>query len=155
VRGGFHTSAAATAGNGNEAFLKQTFSSVKPGLARDFSVTGHRGAAETGSKRGGRRRLLENTALPSIIAYNFKPIHKGTLIGSADLLVTKRRFNFYGALWHRKGDREWIFLLAREWARADCKHGFSALGKFSTPGDARRFSTLAIEAIKRIAEVEP
>jgi protein gp37 len=88
---------------------------------------------------------------PPIIASNWRPIRRNTLIGSADLHVRKWRFTFYGALWHRKGEREWISLPAREWTGADGKRVFSALSKFSSHGDARRFSETAIEAIKRIA----
>lgn len=88
---------------------------------------------------------------PPIIASNWRPIRRNSLIGSADLYVRKWRFTFYGALWHRKGEREWISLPAREWTGTDGKRVFSALGKFSRHGDARRFSEPAIEAIKRIA----
>ena len=50
-------------------------------------------------------------------------------------------------LWHRKGDQEWVSLPARQWIGTDGKPVFTALGKFSSHGDARRFSEAAIEAI--------
>jgi hypothetical protein len=90
-------------------------------------------------------------ALPPIVASNWKPINKNTLVGSADIYVTRWRFRFYGVLWHRKGDQEWISLPAKEWTGADGKRVFTALGKFENHGDQRRFSEAAIVAIKQIA----
>jgi hypothetical protein len=93
---------------------------------------------------------INNAPVP-IVATNFRRIGKNTLVGSADLHVSKWRFTFYGALWHRKGDQEWISLPAREWTGQDGKRVFAALGKFSSQGDARHFSEAAVEAIKLIA----
>jgi len=94
--------------------------------------------------------MSENAALPPIEARNFRRIGRGTLVGSADLYVRKWRFWFYGALWHRKGDREWISFPAREWVDRDGERNFFALGKFETHGDAVRFSAAAIAAIKQL-----
>ena len=52
---------------------------------------------------------------------------------------------------HRKGEHDWIALPAREWTDAEGKRVFTVLGKFSSHGDARRFSEAAIAAIKLIA----
>jgi hypothetical protein len=86
-----------------------------------------------------------------IVASNFKPIVKRTLIGSADLFVSKWRFTFVGCLWHRKGEFEWISLPAKEWTGPDGKKIYTALGKFSSHDDTRCFSEAAIAAIKLIA----
>jgi hypothetical protein len=86
-----------------------------------------------------------------IVASNFKTIGKGTLVGSADLFVTKWRFTFFGCLWHRKGEQEWISLPAKEWTNLDGKKIYTALGRFSSHDDTRRFSEAAIAAIKLIA----
>jgi hypothetical protein len=56
---------------------------------------------------------------------------------------------------HRKGEHDWIGLPAREWTDAEGKRVFTVLGKFSSHGDARRFSEAAIAAIKLIAEERP
>jgi hypothetical protein len=85
-------------------------------------------------------------APPLIVATNFRRSGKGTLV-----YVTKWRFHFYGTLWHRKGDQEWISLAAREWTGPDGKRVFSVLGKF----DTHRFSEAAIAAIRRIAGDAP
>jgi hypothetical protein len=98
---------------------------------------------------------IPSTPLPSIVASNYKAIGKNTLIGSADLYVTKWRFHFYGALWHRKGEREWISLPAREWTDKDGKRAFSALGQFENHGDQARFNEAAIAAIRLIAGGAP
>jgi hypothetical protein len=100
-------------------------------------------------------RPPQTTAVPPIVASNYRPIGKGTLVGSANLYVTKWRFHFYGVLLHRKGDSEWIAFPAREWTAQDGKRVFSALGKFETHGDARRFSEMAIAAIRRVAGDAP
>ena len=86
-----------------------------------------------------------------IVASNFKPIGKKTLVGSADLFVSKWRFTFVGCLWHRNGEFEWISLPAKEWTGPDGKKIYTALGKFSSHDDTRRFSEAAIAAIKLIA----
>jgi hypothetical protein len=86
----------------------------------------------------------------SIVASNYKPIGKKTLVGSADIYVTQWRFWFYGVLWHRKGELEWISLPAREWTDKGGKRAFSALGKFDNHGDQIRFNQSAVAAIKRI-----
>jgi hypothetical protein len=87
----------------------------------------------------------------AIMASNWRPIRRNTLIGSTDLYVRKWRFTFYGAPWHRKGEREWISLPAKEWTGPD----YTALGKFSSHDDTRRFSEAAIAAIKLIGTTEP
>ena len=87
-----------------------------------------------------------------IVASNFKPIGKKTLVGSADLFVSKWHFTFFGCLWHRKGELEWISLPAKEWTGPDGKKIYTALGKFSSHDDTRRFSEAAIAAIKLIGD---
>ena len=77
------------------------------------------------------------------------------MVGSADLFVSKWRFTFFGCLWHRKGEQEWISLPAREWTDAEGKRVFTALGKSSSQEDTRRFSAAAIAAIKLIAGEMP
>ena len=86
-----------------------------------------------------------------IVASNFKPIGKRTLVGSADLFVSKWHFTIFGCLSHRKGEFEWISLPAKEWIGPDGKKIYTALGKFSSHDDTRRLSEAAIAAIKLIA----
>jgi len=98
---------------------------------------------------------LSPGAPPPIVASNWRPVGKNTLVGAADLTVTKWRFTFRGCLWHRKGEREWISFPAKEWTDKDGNRKFSSLGEFVSHGDARRFSELAIAAIKQIAGGAP
>jgi hypothetical protein len=105
------------------------------------------------SPEGGAGEHL--AAPPPIVATTYRPIGKGTLIGSVDLYVTKWRYQFYGALWHRKGEREWVSFPAREWTDPNGERKFSPLGKFRNHGDARRFSEAAIAAIRLIAGGAP
>src|SRR5215472_11591852 len=88
---------------------------------------------------------------PSIFTSNYCPIDESTLVQSADLYAPKRCFTFYGALWHRKGDQEWLAYSAHEWTDNDGNRQFTAQGRFSSHGDQRRFSEAAIAAIKLAA----
>jgi hypothetical protein len=88
---------------------------------------------------------------PPIVASNWRTIGKGTLVGSADLTVSKWRFRFRECLWHRKGNDEWISFPRREWTDQDGKRKFADLGEFVNHGDKRRFSEAAIAAIRLIA----
>jgi hypothetical protein len=97
----------------------------------------------------------QTSVLPPIIASNYRPIGKGTLVGSVDLYVTKWRFHFYGALWHKEGKSQWISFPARQWHDDSGKTHYVALGKFDAHDDARRFSEAAIAAIRLIAGDAP
>jgi hypothetical protein len=96
------------------------------------------------------------TYAPPIIASNWRPIGKGTLVGTADLYIVKWRTDFFGAMWHRKDSREWINFPSREYIDKETgERKFYPLCKFKNHGDARRFSEAAIEAIKLIAGERP
>jgi hypothetical protein len=103
----------------------------------------------------GPARANEVRRVPPIVARNFRPIGKKSLVGSADIYVAKWRFWFYSVLWHRVGEREWISFPAREWTGQDGQRIFSALGKFENHGDQRRFNEAAVAAIRAIAGEGP
>jgi hypothetical protein len=103
----------------------------------------------------GQRPEAEPTAAPDIpppaVANNCRPIGKGKLLGAADITVTKWRFVFYGCLYHRKGEREWISFPGKEWIDKDGHRKFSNLCEFINHGDAKRFREVALEAVQALA----
>ncbi len=94
----------------------------------------------------------EPAALPPIVASNYRAINRNTLIGTADLTVTKWRYKFKACLWHRKGDKEWIAFPAKEWVDQEGNRKFSDLGGFINHGDGRRFREEALAAVHRLVE---
>jgi hypothetical protein len=110
----------------------------------------------TGQPRPNEARTrVGRVSVPPIVARNFRPIGKQSLVGRADIYVTRWRFWFYGVVWHRVGGRDWISFPAREWTSRDGKRIFSALGKFENHSDQRRFNEVAIAAIRAIAGEAP
>ena len=101
--------------------------------------------------RAARDELPAAAAPPSIIASNFKPIGKNTLVGCVDLTITRWRFVFRGCLWHRDGEREWINFPAKEWIDQAGSRKFSSLGEFVHRDDARRFQDAALAAVHELA----
>jgi hypothetical protein len=90
-------------------------------------------------------------APPAIVARNWKAIGKNTLVGSADVIIVKWHLVFKSVCWHRKGDREWIGLPAREWTDRDGKRQFADVIGFINHGTARGFREAALAAIREFA----
>ena len=74
----------------------------------------------------------------AIIARNWKAINKSTIVGSADVIVVRWHLLLKGCRWHRKGDKEWLGLPAREWPDKDGNRQFADVIGFVNHGTARR-----------------
>ena len=101
------------------------------------------------------RPVPDGAPLPKIIASNYKKIGKVSLIGSADLFVTKWRLTIYGVMWFRKGEKEWTSFPSKEWTDGAGAKKYFPFARFENHGDQSRFSEIAVAAIRRIAGDPP
>jgi hypothetical protein len=91
------------------------------------------------------------TAPLAIVASNYRPIGKNTLVASVDLTIRKWGFVFRGCLWHRRGEHEWINFPAKELIDQAGTRKFSNLGEFINHEDARQFQGAALAAVHELA----
>lgn len=88
---------------------------------------------------------------PGVVAANYKPIGKATLVGSVDLTVAAWRITFRGCLWHRKGEREWINFAAASWTDEAGQRHFVNIIEFTDEIVKTRFQTAALAAVRALA----
>jgi hypothetical protein len=86
-----------------------------------------------------------------IVARNWKRVDRATIVGIVDIVVVKWQLEVKGCRWHRKGDKEWLGLPAREWTDKDGNKQFADVIGFVNHGTARRFREAALAAIKAAA----
>src|SRR6202035_1830772 len=60
-----------------------------------------------------------------IFARNWKHVDRAAIVGIADIVVVKCQLEVKGCRWHRKGDKEWLGLPAREWIDKDGNRQFA------------------------------
>jgi hypothetical protein len=90
-------------------------------------------------------------ASAAIVARNWKAINKSTIVGSADVIVVRWHLLLKGCQWHKKGEKEWLGLRAREWSDKDGNRQFADVIGFVNHCTARRFREAALAAIKAAA----
>jgi hypothetical protein len=86
-----------------------------------------------------------------VVASNFRPIGKNTLIGSCDLTIPAWKARWKGCLWHRRGDKEWIAFGAREWTDRNGTKQYADLFEFTDRVVHDRFQRAALDAVHAIA----
>jgi putative DNA primase/helicase len=85
---------------------------------------------------------------PGVIATNFRRLHKGTIVATADLTITGWRITFCGVMWHRRGERELVQIPSREWLRDGVKQ-YAILVKFVDSQVDKRWQAAAFRVPRR------
>jgi hypothetical protein len=87
-----------------------------------------------------------------VVARNYRPVGKNSLVGIVDLEIPKWHLVFRGCLWFRKGDREWLNLPTQEWI--DPRNGerrFANIVEFNDRPTFERFQSTALVAVRTLA----
>jgi hypothetical protein len=87
----------------------------------------------------------------SIVASNLRPINKGTLKATVDLLVDRWHLAFRGCLWFEKNGKQWIGFPSREWTNSDGDKKYAVLIEFTDKKTAERFHAAALAAVHAVA----
>jgi hypothetical protein len=98
---------------------------------------------------GGRPSPAQAPA--AVVATNYRPIGKNTLVASVDLTVPRWRLTFRGCLLHRKGTKEWIAFGAREWVDRSGNKQYADLIQFTDRATFDRFQIAALAAVNAVA----
>jgi hypothetical protein len=86
-----------------------------------------------------------SSAQPPVIATNWRPIGKNTLVGTADVVLG--RLILKGVCYHRSGDKRWVGFPAREWLDRAGQRQFSDIVGFTNPDAGRRMREAVLQAI--------
>jgi hypothetical protein len=89
---------------------------------------------------------------PPVVARNYRPIGKNSLVGIVDLEIPKWHLVFRGCLWFRKGEREWLHFPTREWI--DSRNGerrFANVVEFTDQPTYERFQSAGLTAARHLA----
>jgi hypothetical protein len=92
-----------------------------------------------------------NPSPPAIVATNLRPIDKGSLKATVDLVVSRWHLAFRGCLWFSKDGKEWIAFPSKEWTNSDGDKKYSVLIEFTDRKTAERFQTAALAAMRALA----
>jgi hypothetical protein len=103
------------------------------------------------SERAAAEAVGFDGTLSAVVASNYKPIGKNTLIASVDLTIPRWHLTFRGCLFHRKNGREWAAFPAREWIDQPGAKQYADLIKFTDRATAERFQAAALAAIHAVA----
>ena len=94
-----------------------------------------------------RNPASTDRAKPGIIASNFKPFAKNTLVGFITLTLPSGLM-IHGCTIHRKNDSRWISLPAREYTKEDNTKSWVPIIEFATDDARKRFQAEAIKAVE-------
>jgi hypothetical protein len=83
----------------------------------------------------------------SIECTGYKEINKGTLLGYADIFVTKWGIEIRGCSHHKKGNQEWVSLPSREYTKPDGQKAYAPIVQFKEKNHAGAFGDACKKAI--------
>jgi hypothetical protein len=82
----------------------------------------------------------------------FHPCAQNTLIGLADLELTRTGLVFRGCPVHAKGSRQWVSFPARSYEDASGVKRWQAIIEFAPDASRELFQRLAVEAVNAYGE---
>lgn len=86
----------------------------------------------------------------------YHPVHKGSLLGYADLFSPKMGLEITGCSLHSKDGKKWLNLPQKEFKDKDGATKYAAVIKFRNADHGKAFAKLALDAVeKKAAEGSP
>jgi len=91
--------------------------------------------------------------MAAVVATNWRPMGKNTLVGFCDLEIPHWKLQIKGVMWHRRASdgREWISFPGREYIDKDGSKKYVDIVVWSDRDVHFRFQRAALEAVHAIA----